>query len=142
MLPEFLSFSEFPFPERQSKEQPFPTLSETHEYLSAFAKPYLNSGVIRLDTEVVSVEELQGDAGWKVVFNDWSQGADGKQRVENWDAVVISIGWYDNPVWPNTVGLDELRRKGLAKHAKWWRGPSVEYEGKVQIFFIILFTDL
>lgn len=132
VLPEFLSFSEFPFPERSSKDQPFPTLIETHEYLRAFARPYLNAGVIRLNTEIVSVEELEEGAGWRVFSTDWARGADGKQQVENWDAVVVSIGWYDNPVWPHAPGLDELRAKNLAKHAKWWRGPS-EYCGKVQI---------
>ena len=40
--------------------------------------------------------------------------------------------WYDNPVWPDTEGLEELRKRGLARHAKWWRGPE-GCEGKVSV---------
>ena len=58
VLPEFLSFSQYPFPPSAANGQPFPTLTETHEYLRSFARPYLSSGVIRLNTEVVRLEEL------------------------------------------------------------------------------------
>ncbi|KAF9005388.1 FAD/NAD(P)-binding domain-containing protein [Hymenopellis radicata] len=129
VLPEFLSFSHFPFPEPPSTpHQPFPTLSETYDYLRAFADPYLKSGHIRLNTEITSVDELPDGAGWKVTFNDWNVG--GESRQETWDAVVVAVGWYDNLVWPETEGLDELRAKNLAIHAKWWRGAK-GYEGKV-----------
>ena len=40
------------------------------------------------------------------------------------------MGWYDNPVWPETDGLEEVRKRGLARHAKWWPGPE-GCEGKV-----------
>ncbi|KAF8991590.1 hypothetical protein BDQ17DRAFT_1413663 [Cyathus striatus] len=53
----------------------------------------------------------------------------GEEREEHWDAVVVAVRWYDNPVWPSTLGLDILREKGVAKHAKEWRGTK-GYEGK------------
>ncbi|KAF8970781.1 hypothetical protein BDZ97DRAFT_1753585 [Flammula alnicola] len=88
VLPEFLTFSGFPFPEPPSTpNQPFPTLVETHDYLRAFAEPYVKSGAIKLNREVVRVVELRDE------------------------------------------GLEELKRRGLAKHAKWWRGPQ-PYAGK------------
>ena len=31
---------------------------------------------------------------------------------------------YDNPVWPKTDRLEEVRKWGLLMHAKWWRGPE------------------
>ncbi|TFK33754.1 hypothetical protein BDQ12DRAFT_614699 [Crucibulum laeve] len=129
VLPEFLSFSQYPFPEPPSApNQPFPTLTETHDYLHSFAEPYVKSGVIRLSTDVVRVEELV-DGRWKASLRDWSTSGKGKEVEETWDAVVVAVGWYDNPVWPQTHGLEELKSKGLAKHAKWWRGPR-GHEGK------------
>ncbi|ESK87207.1 flavin dependent monooxygenase [Moniliophthora roreri MCA 2997] len=124
VLPEFLSFNRYPFPEPPTTpHQPFPTLKETYDYLRGFAEPYIKSGQIRLGHEVVSVEELPDNAGWNVKFKDWSNGWDGVERDEVWNAVVVAVGWYDNPVWPNTPGLSELIEKGLARHAKSWRGP-------------------
>lgn len=129
VLPKFLSFSGFPFPVPPSApEQPFPTLVETHAYLQAFAAPFLRAGAIKLSREVVSVVELEDQKGWSVTSRDWTKG--GAQSVEIWDAVVVSVGWYDNPVWPATEGLETLREAGLAHHAKWWRGPKI-YLGKV-----------
>ena len=54
--------------------------------------------------------------------------AEGKEVEESWDAVVVAIGWYDNAA----DGLEELRKRGLARHAKWWRGPE-GYKGKVSV---------
>lgn len=61
-------------------------------------------------------------------LKDWNK--EGSVTEEVWDAVVLATGFYDHPVWPETQGLDQAREKGLAKHAKWWRGPQ-GYEGKV-----------
>ena len=67
------------------------------------------------------------------MVRNWNEGKEGKEEVEEcWDAVVVAIGWYDNPVWPETDGLEELRNRGLARHAKWWRGPE-GCEGKVSV---------
>src|SRR6266545_5048262 len=73
VLPEFLSFSEFPFPEPPSTpHQPFPSLVETHGYLRAFAEPFLRAERIKLNREVVSVVECEGEGGWKVTFRNWN----------------------------------------------------------------------
>ncbi|KAJ3526283.1 hypothetical protein NMY22_g10227 [Coprinellus aureogranulatus] len=130
VLPEFLSFSGNPFPRPATTEegQPFANIGETFAYLKAFASPYLQSGQIRLNTEVVTVEERPWGEGWKVSMRDWSD--EGKEIEEIWDAVVVAVHWHDNAEWPSTPGLDELRQLGLAKHAKVWRGPQ-GHEGKV-----------
>ncbi|KAF8989751.1 hypothetical protein BDQ17DRAFT_1372842, partial [Cyathus striatus] len=131
VLPTFLSFSSYPpfLIPPNSPNQPFPMLQETHEYLRTFAAPFVASGKIKLNTEAVRVEELPSPlsaevngGGWKVVLRDW-------KREEHWDAVVVAVGWYDNPVWPSTPGLDILCDKGVAKHAKEWRGAK-GYERK------------
>jgi hypothetical protein len=129
VLPEYLSFSDHPFPPRSSTTQPFPTLAETHAYLRCFAKPFMAQGKIRLNTQVVRVDELE-DGGWLVVMKDWNAAGKGREIEECWDAVVVATGWYDNPVWPRSEGLNEVRTKGLAIHAKEYRGPA-GYGGKV-----------
>lgn len=134
ILPEYLSFSRFPFPPRANVHQPFPTLQETHEYLLDVAKPYIQQGKIRLNMEVVNIEEQPQGQGWKVSTRDWNEGKTTGEKIEEiWDAVVVAVGWYDNPVWPETPGLDILRERGLAVHAKEYRGPQGN-EGKVRPF--------
>ena len=76
---------------------------------------------------------MKDGKGWSVLSKDWNKGEGRPREVEElWDAVVAAVGWYDHPVWPETEGLDELRQRGLAKHAKWWHGPK-GYGGKVKI---------
>ncbi|KXN92673.1 Thiol-specific monooxygenase [Leucoagaricus sp. SymC.cos] len=133
VLPEYLSFSRFPFPTCQNQNQPFPTLLETHNYLRDFAEPFIKDGKIKLNIEVTRVEEVKGGGGWNVEVTDWNIPG-GKKRVEHWDAVVIAVGWYDHPVWPDIPGLDTLREKGLAQHAKFYRGPQ-GYEDK-RVFIV------
>ncbi|KAJ7774061.1 hypothetical protein B0H16DRAFT_1304287 [Mycena metata] len=129
VLPEFLSFSgAAPFLEPLStpSSQPFPSLSETHSYLRHFAAPLLPQ--IRLNTEVLTVEELSAQGGWRVCMREWRDTAP-TDVVETWDAVVIAVANYDHPVFPRTRGIPQLRELGLASHAQGWRGPH-GYEGK------------
>lgn len=134
VLPEFLSFSGFPAftePASTSAGQPFPSLSETHTYLRAFAAPLLVQGVIRLNTEVCEVQELRESAGWRVRMRRWNNtNPDPEEIEETWDAVVVAVAFYDHPVFPTTPGIARLRELGLAQHAKIWRGPH-GYESKV-----------
>jgi len=130
VLPEFLTFSGNPFPIPPMPDQPFPTLRETYDYLKDFARLLFEQGKIRLNHEVVSVEEIDysNGGGWRVVLKDWSGG--GIEKEELWDAVVVATVWYDNPHFPNIDGLDTIMKAGKARHATSWAGPS-GYEGKV-----------
>ncbi|KAF7325050.1 hypothetical protein MKEN_00547600 [Mycena kentingensis (nom. inval.)] len=130
VLPEFLSFSAhepFPEPPNTAQGQPFPSLSETHAYLRGFAAPLVAAGKIRLNMEVVAVDEFEGHAGWSVRMRDWARG--GELLEEAWDAVVIAVCAYDHAAYPETPGVEELRRTPLASHCKTWRGPE-GYENK------------
>lgn len=84
-------------------------------------------GKIRLNTEVVGVDEME-NGQWKVVVKDWRN--QGKVKEEIWDAVVLATCWYDHPVYPTTEGIEEATEKDLVRHAKWWRGTK-GYEGMV-----------
>ncbi|KAJ3881444.1 hypothetical protein F5051DRAFT_113700 [Lentinula edodes] len=137
VLPRFLAFSEAPFPESPNHpHQPFPTLTETYQYLRSFAEPYIEQGNIQLNTEVMRIEELPDKQGWKVRVRDWSMCDDNDgmplETEEIWDAVAVCAGYYDKPNWPDTEGLNQVRKRGLALHAKWWNGPD-GYEGKKAI---------
>jgi cation diffusion facilitator CzcD-associated flavoprotein CzcO len=134
VLPQFFTFSGHPFPSPPtSPDQPFPDLMETYTYLRKFAEPLFATGKIRLNTEVVAVDEIESGGGWKVVMKDWSEQGKGREIVENWDAVVVATAFYDNPNWPETEGLEETRKRGIAKHAQVWRGPN-EFKGKVGVY--------
>lgn len=129
VIPEFLSFSEHPFPEPPREHQPFPTLTETNTYLKEFARPFLKSGHIRLSFEVTGVEELES-GGWTVRMKDWNEG--GVVLEETWDAVVITTVWFDNPYFPDVPGLQELhqQRPRQVQHAINWTGSHHSYEEK------------
>jgi cation diffusion facilitator CzcD-associated flavoprotein CzcO len=122
VLPEFLSFSEHPFPVLTTG--PFPTFAETNAYIKAFALPFIESGYICLSQEVIGVEELEGGCGWTVRLKDWNNG--GAVLEETWDAVVITTVWFDNPYFPDVQGLQELQHQQPHKiqHSITWRGPS------------------
>ncbi|KAJ3563742.1 hypothetical protein NP233_g8745 [Leucocoprinus birnbaumii] len=91
VLPEHLSFSQFPFPTIKDPNQLFPTLVETHNYLHEFAQPFVHTGKIQLNIEVTCVEE-KCDGCWKVEIRDWNQ-VRGELKVEEWDTVrVLVIG--------------------------------------------------
>jgi len=76
----------------------------------------------------VRVLELESGEGWSVFYKDWNDN--GKVVQEVWDAVVVAVGFYDIPVWPDTVGLESLKKNCLATHSRWYRGVE-GYEGKV-----------
>ncbi|KAH7921508.1 FAD/NAD(P)-binding domain-containing protein [Leucogyrophana mollusca] len=129
VLPEFLSFSGYPFPPPPREDQPFPTLPETFEYLQQFSRPLFETGRIRLNTEVVQVNEMPGLGGgwWRVLMKDW--GADGAVIEEIWDAVVVTTVWFDNAHFPDTPGLDDIKNTEKIQHAITWKGPD-GYGGK------------
>ncbi|PWN51934.1 FAD/NAD(P)-binding domain-containing protein [Violaceomyces palustris] len=130
VLPEFLTFSATRFPPPKDGE-PFPTLRETHDYLLGFAEPL--RPMIRCNVEVIRVEERL-DGRWRVTLKDWANRSQDGQvsplvSVRDYDRVVVAAGWYDNPVYPSTPGLDQALAKGLVHHAKHYR-DSTCYAGK------------
>ncbi|KAG2356429.1 hypothetical protein BDR07DRAFT_1364216 [Suillus spraguei] len=129
VIPEFLSFSEYPFPTPPREYQPFPTSAETNAYLKEFACPFIENGHIRLSLEVIGVEEVV-DGRWTVRMKDWNKG--GVVLEETWDAVVITTVWFDNPHFPNVPGLQDLQKQqsNKVRHAINWTGPHGDYEGK------------
>jgi Flavin-binding monooxygenase-like len=143
VLPKFLSLSGTqPFPPPQSSEEalieagkqiqegkvaadPFPTLAETYTYLQRIAKPLKSH--IRCNTECIGVWELPHpeDASknvWAVRTRDWQKG--GQEITEYWDAIIVTVGWTDKPLYPKIDGMSEARKAGFIEHCKWYRGPE------------------
>ncbi|KAE8257986.1 hypothetical protein A4X13_0g1982 [Tilletia indica] len=147
VLPPFISFSDFPRFPPPAHGEPFPTLSETHDYLRNFTdnaelganRPPGLHPYIRTNTEVLGVVQLpphpdtHQPGGWAVRIAEWSDGQNGKTHTEHWDAVVLATAWYDNPVYPRTPGIDEVRRAGKLVHAKWYRSPLPHAKKRVLI---------
>ncbi|KAJ3717206.1 hypothetical protein DFJ43DRAFT_1043181 [Lentinula guzmanii] len=50
------------------------------------------------------------------------------EREERWDPVIAIAGYHDTQNWPDTEGLDVVRKRGLALHAKWWNSPEYREE--------------
>lgn len=61
-----------------------------------------------MELEVVGVDKVEkgGEGRWKVTMRDWRHGRNGGGAIlENWDAVAVANGWYDNTACPDTQGL-------------------------------------
>ncbi len=134
VLPEFLEFSGQKF-QPPANGETFPSLAETHQYLRSFAEPYRSR--IRCGVEVLRVEELAQDAGWKVTLKHWTSSLTPPDAVSftptveerTFDRIVVAAGWYDTPYYPDAPGLQEARKAGHIHHCKHYR-DSIAYRGK------------
>ncbi|CAD6932544.1 unnamed protein product [Tilletia controversa] len=143
VLPPFTSFSDFPRFPAPAHGEPFPTLSETYDYLRNFTdnaelganRPPGLHDYIRTETEVLGVVQLPPNqntgqpGGWAIRIAEWSNGQNGRAHTEHWDAVALATAWYDNPVYPRTPGIEAVRSAGKLVHAKWYRSP-LPHRGK------------
>jgi hypothetical protein len=142
VLPRFLSLAGAdPFPAPSTSKEahgnrpgsdartpfdPFPTLAETHAYIERVAKPLRTH--VRCNVECVGVWELpdpdnvEGGNKWAVQIRDWN--ANGEERTEFWDAIIMTVGWTDSPSYPRSPGLEQARAAGFIEHCKWYRGPE------------------
>ena len=127
VLPEFLQFSEAPFP-APAYGDVFPTLRETGDYLRAFAQPMRHR--IRTSTEVLAVHE-RPDARWHVDLKLWNPSPPTAPHVvsEVFDRVVVACAFYDAPLYPSVPGIQHARDAGIIHHAKHYRDSS-PYRGK------------
>ena len=144
VLPKLLSFScAPPFPP-PSNSEPFPTLSETQDYLVSFTESQNLRPRIRTNREVLgvwelppSLEEYDGwkNQGWLVVSRQWPaeiEAANAKPsiHVDRFSHVALCSGWYDYPIYTHSVtNFSEALAQGFIHHAKWYRGPDF-YAGK------------
>jgi dimethylaniline monooxygenase (N-oxide forming) len=97
---QLLSFSDFEWKESHYRGHEkayggvFPHNTEVNQYLEDYAKQFDIMASIQLDTEVLSVEQID-DKGWKIV----TQRA-GESTTHEFDGLIICSGIYGKPSNP------------------------------------------
>jgi dimethylaniline monooxygenase (N-oxide forming) len=125
---QLLSFSDFEWKEAyyQGHEKAyggvFPHCTEVKQYLEDYAKHFDIMDCIQLDTEVLSVEQINDKQGWKIV----TQRA-GKSMNHEFDYCIICSGIYGKPSNPLKEVFSSFSGKVI--HSQDF-STSEGYEGK------------
>uniref|UniRef100_A0A453J9N0 Flavin-containing monooxygenase n=1 Tax=Aegilops tauschii subsp. strangulata TaxID=200361 RepID=A0A453J9N0_AEGTS len=126
---ECMGFLDFPFVAGEGAEgdpRRFTGHQEVLRYLEAFARRFDLHGLVRLETEVISVRR-SGDASWSVSYcsRKLAAGTDsgGELRDEElFDAVVVCNGHFAEPRLAEIAGIDRWPGKQLHSHS--YRVPN------------------
>ncbi|KAM3316755.1 hypothetical protein ACQJBY_034725 [Aegilops geniculata] len=125
---ECMGFLDFPFVAGEGAEgdpRRFPGHQEVLRYLEAFARRFDLHGLIRLETEVVSVRR-SGGASWSVSYcsRKVAAGTDSsgelreeEEQSEVFDAVVVCNGHFAEPRLAEVAGIDRWPGKQLHSHS-------------------------
>ncbi|KAK7755787.1 monooxygenase [Diatrype stigma] len=120
-----MNYSDQIFPESSSL---FPQHAVVKDYLDAYAKEL--EPMLSLGTQVLHVKKVQGTnrAYWEVEVLELQTN---KRRTEEFDAVMVASGHYNDPFIPDIKGLAEFNRAhpGCVSHSKFYRRPD-QYAGK------------
>lgn len=122
-----MNYSDQCFPPGSS---PFPKHAVVTEYLLRYAddiRPLLS-----LSTQVIAMSKGHGEHApdWTLPRRDLNTGA---ERSENFDAVMVANGHYNDPFIPEIPGLAQfnLEHPGVVSHSKFYRRPD-QYVSKVR----------
>ncbi|CAO1637835.1 unnamed protein product [Sympodiomycopsis kandeliae] len=138
VFPRFVSFSGLPFPELEREEQ-FPTLQETFNYLEDVAAPLRSR--IKTKKEVKEVWELPSlqrqdsqlpsSGGWLLHTHDHST-VPPTSLWEHFDAVTFAPSFTTHANWPDIPGLGTALTSIPSRihHAKWYRTPEPFWRAK------------
>lgn len=121
-----MNYTDKEFPQDSSL---FPRHSVVLQYLKDYAEeltPYIS-----YQTQVLNVEKPGNDLSrpWKVETLDLKAN---KTTEEEYDAVVVASGHYNDPFIPDIPGLVEFDKahQGAITHSKFYRRPD-DYKDKV-----------
>jgi thioredoxin reductase len=117
---KLMSFKAFPMPEDYPD---YPSHGHIADYFDAYAERFGLGEKIRFNTEVVSVESVDGE--WDVTVED----ADGNREAGRYRAVLVANGHHWDPRWPEPPFPGSDRFEGEQIHAHYYREPDV-LEGK------------
>lgn len=124
-----MNYSDRSFPENSSL---FPQHAVVKDYLDAYAKEL--EPMLSLATQVLHVRKVQSTdrapSCWEVEVLDLQTN---KRRTEEFDAVMVASGHYNDPFIPDIKGLASFNRAhpGCVSHSKYYRRPD-QYAGKVR----------
>ncbi|CAM0871205.1 unnamed protein product [Alopecurus aequalis] len=134
---ECMGFLDFPFVAgtmgSYSKDpRRFPGHEEVLRYLEAFARRFDLHGLVRLETEVVSVHRDATSAGWKVSYSTKLAGSGSEQEVqeEEFDAVLVCNGHLNEPRLADIAGIEGWPGKQMHSHS--YRVPD-SFHGQVVV---------
>ncbi|XP_020169303.1 flavin-containing monooxygenase FMO GS-OX-like 2 [Aegilops tauschii subsp. strangulata] len=132
---ESMGFLDFPFVAGRSSADPrrFPGHPEVLRYLEAFARRFDLLGLVRFETEVVSVRRSRDDgagaAGWRVSYRSRRpDGGGGEPEEEVFDAVVVCNGHFTEPRVAAIAGVHCWPGKQMHSHS--YRVPD-PFRGQV-----------
>ncbi|KKA26367.1 hypothetical protein TD95_001419 [Thielaviopsis punctulata] len=120
---DLMGYTDGGFP---SNEALFPHHTRVAAYLHSCAVPL--QSVLRLQTQVRDVRKVGGV--WRVTIRDLV--AD-KETTEEFDAVVVASGHYNDPYIPDIKGLKEFAEAypGAVMHSKFYQRPDEFKDKKV-----------
>ncbi|XP_033634056.1 dimethylaniline monooxygenase [N-oxide-forming] 5-like [Asterias rubens] len=117
------AFSDFPFP----KEWPnYMHHSYMNKYLNMYADEFGLEKCIRLSTSVTRLEQAPDydiSGRWVVTTKHKNE----METSQEFDAVMICTGMFNNPFTPDVPGMDEFQ--GKISHTNGYR-TATEFEGK------------
>lgn len=116
---QMMALSDYPFPETLPD---FPNRAEVLQYLNNYVDHFRLREHIQLNTSVEQITPEEENK-WKVTV----RSADGTQRVENFDAVMVCSGLYRHPTVPQYAGAETFQ--GQVLHSASYKGPE-GYEDK------------
>ncbi|VAI25625.1 unnamed protein product [Triticum turgidum subsp. durum] len=118
-----MGFLDFPFVADRSSADPrrFPGHPEVLRYLEEFARRFDLLGLVRFETEVVSVRRSRDDgagaAGWRVSYRSRRpDGAEGELEEDVFDAVVVCNGHFTEPRVAAIAGIHCWPGKQMHSH--------------------------
>uniref|UniRef100_A0A453J9T2 Flavin-containing monooxygenase n=2 Tax=Aegilops tauschii subsp. strangulata TaxID=200361 RepID=A0A453J9T2_AEGTS len=117
-----MGFLDFPFVAgTEGDPRRFPGHGEVLRYLEAFARRFDLHGLVRLQTEVVSVRRRvdgAGAAGWSVSYCSTKLASVGNEVEEEvFDAVVVCNGHFTEPRLADIAGIDGWPGKQMHSHS-------------------------
>ncbi len=98
-------FSDFPMPAEYPE---WPTGTQMHAYLGAYAQHFGLRPCIRFQTEVLSLSRQPGGNGWQVTL----RGADAAVGTERFELVVVATGQFSQPRLLHLPGEDAFVAAG------------------------------
>ncbi len=106
---DLYSFTDAPMP---SEYPEWPSGTQVHAYLDAYAHRFGLRPRIRFRTEVLLLQQRPGRDGWFVTLRQNDPGADAAEVVEHYDAVVVATGQFSQPRTLPLPGEADFRAAG------------------------------
>ncbi|MEH1168697.1 NAD(P)/FAD-dependent oxidoreductase [Micromonospora sp. CPCC 205539] len=101
-------FSDLPMPARYPQ---WPTGEQVQQYLESYVDTFGLSGVLRLDTEVLSAELLDDESAWLLASRPTGR-EDDAVTWERYDHLVVANGIFSDPLIPPFEGRAEFTAAG------------------------------